>query len=132
VAHRNTNNVNIPHLEGGTQVEMLTVKLFDHAPVRVVKDDWPLIASAKDWDNQYEFQANRTWTLRVRQHADGRALVYGLHTTQFQHERGREGGMLVASKDEIPAAVHKVAERLKFPVELAEECINDLPAECLR
>jgi hypothetical protein len=34
------------------------------------------------WDN--ECQANRTWLLRVRQHADGRA-IYGVYATHFQN-----------------------------------------------
>jgi hypothetical protein len=34
------------------------------------------------WDN--ECQANRTWLLRVRQHADGRA-IYGVYATNFQN-----------------------------------------------
>ena len=34
------------------------------------------------WDN--ECQANRTWLLRARQHADGRA-IYGVYATNFQN-----------------------------------------------
>jgi hypothetical protein len=36
------------------------------------------------WDNEYECQATRTWLLRVRQHADGRA-IYGVYATNFQN-----------------------------------------------
>jgi hypothetical protein len=36
------------------------------------------------WDNEYEFQANRTWRLRARRHADGRA-IYGVYATNFQN-----------------------------------------------
>jgi hypothetical protein len=36
------------------------------------------------WDNEYECQANRTRLLRVRQHADGRA-IYGVYATNFQN-----------------------------------------------
>jgi hypothetical protein len=36
------------------------------------------------WDNEYECQATRTWLLRVRRHADGRA-IYGVYATNFQN-----------------------------------------------
>jgi hypothetical protein len=36
------------------------------------------------WDKEYECQANRTWLLRVPQHADGRA-IYGVYATNFQN-----------------------------------------------
>ena len=35
-------------------------------------------------NNEYEFQANRTWLLRVRRHADGRA-IHGVYATNFQN-----------------------------------------------
>ena len=44
----------------------------------------PLTRRRPIWDNEYEFQANRTWLLRVRQHADGRA-IYGVYATNFQN-----------------------------------------------
>ena len=49
--------------------EKLTIPLTERRPI---------------WDNQYEFQANRTSLLRVRQHADGRA-IYGVYATNFQN-----------------------------------------------
>lgn len=96
----------------------------------------------RHWDNQYEFQANRIWndSIRVRQHSDGRAIVYGVsqHSTQFQNENGYQykAGKLLAAEDDIPAAIHGVADQLTdlgAPADvmfrLAEECIADLPAE---
>ncbi len=108
-----------------------TITLFDRQPVRIRVDDWAQIASAKDWDNQYEFQANRTWNLRVRQHADGRAVVYGTYSTQFQGERDRAGGELLANGADIAAAIRRVGERMQFGADLIDECIADLPAQAL-
>lgn len=106
----------------------LTITLTGRAPVTIIKEDWPVIASARRWDNQYEFQANRTWKLTVRQHEDGRAIVYGVHDTQFQNERCRRGGELLAPGDDIPASIMLVMKTLDFDPVLADECIADLPA----
>jgi hypothetical protein len=41
------------------------------------------------WHN--ECPANRTWLLRVRQHADGRA-IYGVYATNFQNGQSAVAG----------------------------------------
>lgn len=135
----------------------LTVTLTGRPPVKIKKDDWPVVAGAsdKDFDNQYEFQANRKadWKLTVRQHADGRTLVYGVWTydTHFQNESGGNvrGGELitvtgadaesVGDTEPIVAAIQRVGAELEerlpegkygrgvFP-RLVHECIADLPA----
>ena len=60
-----------------------TITLTDHPPVTIQEDAWPIIAEAKVEVNRrgttplppYECAA---WWLIVRQHADGRTLVYGV------------------------------------------------------
>jgi hypothetical protein len=125
----------------------LTITLTGRKPVTITKDDWDVIASAgeKEWDNQYEFQANRTasFKLTVRQHQDGRAIVYGVHSynSQYQGEHGRDirGGELLDKDADIPEAIHRVAAELESRMEdgqwsqgywprLAHECTADLPA----
>lgn len=108
--------------------EHLTVTLTDRAPARIRKADWPIVAKVEDWDNQHRSQANRDWTLIVRQHADGRALVYGIYSSRWADESDRRGGELVESGDDIPAAVKRVAEYLGFSRELADRCVAKLPA----
>ena len=108
--------------------EYLTITLTDRAPVRIVKDDWPIIASSKDWDNQYEAHANRTWKLTVRQHHDGRAIVYGISTTQFQGEKDHRGGELLDKDSDLAEAIRRVGEDLGFSDNLIDHCIADLPA----
>lgn len=110
----------------------LTITLTDRRPVAVDIDVWPIIAKAKSWDNQYECQANRTWTLTVRQcqtDDDDRCVVYGVYSTCFQGESDRRGGEIVDSLDDVPAAVKRVGEYLGFGESLADECISDLPAD---
>lgn len=129
--------------------EFLTITLTGRPPVKIRLEDWPILAEAseEDYDNQYEFQANRKaqWWLKVRKHSDGRAIVYGAHSydTRWQGEKGRSfrAGELLESPDGLPAAIRRVAEDLEsrfteedteyglgvFP-RLAHECTADLPA----
>lgn len=119
-----------------------TITLTDRAPVRIDEEQWPEIASARDWDNTHECQANRRWNLRVRQHrVDGRTIVYGTYSTQFQNERGAAAGEIITPPDdapvsedswyvwdEIPAAIKRVAANCGCD-RIADECIADLPAQ---
>jgi len=112
-------------------MEKLTITLTDRPPVRVDKEQWPIIASAKDWDNEHEFQANRTWHLKVRQHEDGRCIVYGIYSTNWHNENDLRGGELVDDVACVPETIKSVADYLGFNARLADECIADLPAEDL-
>lgn len=119
-----------------------TITLTDRPPVKICEDEWPIIAVGKDWDNQHESQANRTWQIRVRQNEkDGRTIVYGSYSTQFQGERGAAAGELLTPPsgaqikdddwyvwDEIPAAIKRVAANCGCE-RVADECIADLPAQ---
>lgn len=102
---------------------MLTITLTDRPPVRVVKDDWSIVASASDHEE------HRNWKLIVRQHGDGRSIVYGIYDTNWQGEHGRRGGVLVAAKEDIAAAIKTVGQSLDFEERLIQQCIADLPAE---
>ena len=106
----------------------LTITLTDRQPVRISKDEWPIIASARDWDNEHESQANRRWKLNVRQHEDGRCIVYGIYDTAWQNESDKRGGQLVDHIAEVPAVIKDVSEYLGFDETLADHCIADLPA----
>ena len=130
----------------------LTITLTGRAPVKITKEDWPVIASGEDkwYDGQHECQANRTksWKLIVRQHADGRTLVYGIYASSSQwqgeaSENVRGGEMLTvegATADEVGdtapiiAAIFRVADDMekrsgaKEFARLAHECVADLPA----
>lgn len=117
------------------------MSLSDRRPVRIDPKDWPTIASAHDWHGgAYDFQANQVWTIKVRQHADGRRLVYGFTEagpggmpTSF---RGASAGYLVAPTDGVPdddetvRSVRRVAGVI-HNAELADACIADMPAETI-
>lgn len=144
MADKDINLSDLPEVIAMTKtIKRRTITLTDRAPVRIVENEWAVIASAKDYDNEHEFQANRRYNLRVRQHADGRTIVYGTHSTQFQNEQDAAAGELLTPPsdmqvkeeewcvwDEIPAAIKRVAANCHCD-QIADECIADLPAEDL-
>ncbi len=115
----------------GTRVITMTGR----PPVQIDETEWPIIAKASGHDGEVEAQANRKGLVRVRQHADGRTIVYGVATSQFRDERDRRAGYLLASghgqdHDYLAANIRDVAEAIGWP-DLAQECIADLPPEVL-
>lgn len=127
------------------------ITLTGRQPVSIVEDEWPVIAQAvtEDYDGQIRAQSTRTTdaSIRVRRHADGRALVYAVHDydTQWQHERGyvvRHGRLLDADVQDADIAdcIRAVASDMSRDVgedavvswsALGRGCIADLPAEML-
>jgi hypothetical protein len=139
-----------------SETKQRTITLTDRAPVKIREDQWPVIAtgSADDDDSsQPGNEPNREWgrTIRVRQHADGRAIVYGIYNydTRFQGANGavaKRGELLpAATHKQIIAAIRSVGADLATAEEEAgidpdqkdavrwreavQECIADLPAE---
>lgn len=127
-----------------------TITLTDRPPVKIREDEWPVIAvgDADDDDSDGRGnQPNREWTrtIRVRQHEDGRAIVYGTYdySTCFQGEKGaaaRRGILLAATTtDSIIAAIRSVGADLADAEgdapdnwrEAIQACIADLPAEAI-
>lgn len=139
-----------------TTPKMRTITLTDCPPVRIREDHWPVIAqgSADDDDStQPGNPPNREWTrsIRVRAHADGRAIVYGIYDyeTCFQGEHGaaaKRGLVLEASATsaDLIAAIRSVGAALAEAESVAaitdaqreprqwdeaiQGCIADLPA----
>jgi hypothetical protein len=131
-----------------------TITLTNRPPVRIDEDQWPVIADGTwtDHDGQVECQANRRWKMhiRVRQHTDGRAVVYSVYEydTQFQHEADftARSGQLLACSEDISAAIIAVGDNLYSRLQDVDgnaaegrchiraavaECIGELPAEVL-
>ncbi|HWP62824.1 MAG TPA: hypothetical protein VNO86_05080 [Candidatus Binatia bacterium] len=108
------------------------VVLFERPPVLIDRRKWPVIASARWHDGEVPSQANRRAVLMVRQHDDGRRLVYGTFSTAWRGERDRAGGFLLRPDDDVVAAIREVVQRLDLPGHLADEAIADLPPEPLR
>ena len=122
------------------------ITLTGRPPVRIRDDQWPVIALAhdKEFDSLYESQANRTTeiSIRVRRHADGRAIVYARYSydSAWQHERDElvRVGMLVVADGDLPVAIRQIGARLRerdvpegLVQEMVDACIADLPPENL-
>jgi hypothetical protein len=108
--------------------DTLIITLTDRAPLRIRKAEWPVIARADAHNGrEYDFQATRRWKLRVRQHADGRVVVYGVHETQWRGEHDRRAGELMGARGDVVAAIRRVADAIGAPDHLPIACIADLP-----
>ena len=116
-----------------------TITLTDRPPIRITEEDWPVIAKATWYQGEIERQANRRGWMKIRQHSDGRTIVYGGFTTQWQGESDRRGGELLGGEAHGQGeameprytvdAIRRVAEDLFVPEDAVRDLIADLPAE---
>ena len=132
-----------------TETKTRTITLTNAQPARIGDAAWPLIAvGSSSWhDGEIESQANRTretW-LRVREHTDGRRIVYGSwdYSSAWRGERDCRGkaGEVIDSGADVVAAIRRVAETLRGIAgdtdsgemigEAERECIANLPAVTL-
>ena len=105
----------------------LTIILSDRAPVRINPAEWPIIARAND---EWLDEPNRPrWTLVVRQHQDGRSIVYGSHYSKGTLAPGKSGGEILPPASDIFPAMLRVAGVIGAGSLLARECLAALPAE---
>lgn len=105
-----------------------TITLTDRAPVKIRENEWPIIAQGEWYDSHIHSQANREHHIKVRQHEDGRAIVYGVTHSSWQGARGWAGGELLAADDDIVAAIKRVGSDGDIDEIAIRECIADLPA----
>lgn len=110
-----------------------TISMSNQAPVVVDEEAWPVIASARWCDKpQCPSEANRKARLFVREHVDGRRLVYGSSSSQWPGEGGGYGGYLITEgvtgdrDGQTVDFIRRVAEEIGHR-ELAADCIADLP-----
>lgn len=108
-----------------TTPKMRTITLTDRPPVKIREDEWLVLAGGEaddDDSNQPGNKPNRKWKrqIRVRQHGDGRVIVYGVYDydTQFQGEAGaaaRRGVLLNGSPtmDGIITAIRRIGDDLR-------------------
>lgn len=135
-----------------TEKKTVTVTLSDRAPVRIDPEEWPVVACAGLHDGKVWSQANTEWRITVREHKDGRRLVYGWEKSGPGGKpigyRDTYGGYLVAAGDGLRQpptdpdgpmrakpdeegtvrAIRRVAG-LIGDAKLGDECISNLPAQ---
>jgi len=103
-----------------------TITLTDAAPVRIRDADWPVIAQSTWYAERNYSDATRVWWLKVRQHADGRTIVYGGHDTQWEGERNRRAGVVLEAGEYVVGAIKRVAA-LVGADKCQDACISSLP-----
>lgn len=134
-----------------TEKTKTTITMTDRAPITITKEDWPVIADAEWHTGEHKIQANEEAYMRVREHADGRRIVYGVRERgnggMPVGYRGKEAGFLVGAVDcpprdrpdgkvsitgpdasETIRAIRRVAGLIDMG-ELGNDLIADLPAE---
>jgi hypothetical protein len=116
-----------------------TITLTDRRPIRIADEEWPEIVAvtgtsadedpnlARAVQTLNDRMADR-YALRVRQHADGRAVVYLVVSAAVGPDY-RAGKLLEAGAD-LVAAIHRVADG-HVPAALVRQANADLPAEVL-
>lgn len=130
-----------------TTKKKITITMSETAPVTIDPTVWDCVATADTFDGPLEVQANTEWGIRVRQHPDGRRLVYGWERAgnggQYAGYRAKHAGYLVEAAsvqgdgpsagkthpDEAATirAIRRVAGVIGDE-QLGAECVADLPA----
>ena len=113
-----------------------TITLTDRPPVTITEEEWPCIAIARWHDARAgcETEALRVASVRVRAHADGRRIVYGVDQDSPTACRAPGPTLRAGRLTDAPGtvgAIRDVAARIGHE-DLGDDCIADLPAEVLR
>src|SRR5258706_9892613 len=82
-----------------TEKKTITIAMSETSPVKIDPEQWPVVAGATRHDGKVECQANNEWAIEVREHRDGRRLVYGTHEAgnggQYAGFRPTRAGYLI-------------------------------------
>ena len=118
-----------------------TITLTGRRPVRITDSDWPTLASAtgdsygsRDYSRYQQALAQGecdTYSIRVRQHGDGRAIVYAIldGATAWTCTADHRGGEMLQPSADIAEAIARVGRDCGIPESVIRDCIADLPAE---
>lgn len=120
----------------------IKIVLSERAPVTITEKDWPVIAKADAFGNAsggpalVQAQANQEWFIKVREHRDGRRLVYGVNLRGNGGMplgwKGSSGGFLLSGERDMQAATVRAIRRVAGIINndyLADETIAELPPE---
>jgi hypothetical protein len=119
-----------------TTTKKRTITLTDRPPVTIAETTWPVIASGDLRPGAFvnstpkpSYETDR-YTLRVRQHASGKAIVYGVldAATPWTGTEDWRGGELLDAGADLAAAIRRVGATGGFPDRVIRETIADLPA----
>jgi hypothetical protein len=112
----------------------LTIEMSETRPITITTENWPVIARAEWYSGEHECQANEIAWIRIRQHDDGRMIVYGHRGAgpggmPVSYERSWAGWLLPigTSEHEFLRTIRRVGGALEM-MRLADQAIADLPA----
>jgi len=119
--------------------------MTNDSPVSIVASDWPIIAessgdsySGSDYCRHQQALGQGecdTYWIRVRQHQDGRAIIYAScdGATAWTESESWRAGQMVDSGDDIIGAITEVATGCEppLPESVTREIFEDLPARNL-
>lgn len=132
-----------------TTKKLITIALSEEAPVKVDGSLWPIIARTEWHDGKVECQANHVRFIRVRQHDDGRRIVYGrlesgpggvhagwrgahagyrIEAVDRNREKAFAPGNFAPDEDATIRAIRRVAGAIGDD-QMGDDCIADLPAK---
>jgi hypothetical protein len=74
-----------------------TITLTNRAPVRIVEEDWPIIAEGHCGSETSECNIE----VRIRRHCDGRAIVYGRFSFDYDYRAACEDTVAVRTKGRV-------------------------------
>lgn len=128
------------------QAELKTriITLTNQRPVKIREDEWPAIAEAsgdsfKGDVGRYEEAIHQgecdKYTLKVRQHKDGRCIVYGVtlgaipEWKQPAGGKSYRGGELLEKGEDVIEAILRVGKDCRIVDSVIQECIGNMPPE---
>lgn len=101
--------------------ERIVLEMSEGPPVRIRPDVWKLIVDVSHPSKEH--------FIHVRQHEDGRRIVYG-ETTTDGNSKKKNAGFLLGKEDDTVRGIKRVAGLLHLG-DLVETCIRQLPARDL-
>ncbi len=125
--------------EKNVQQERFVITLTDHAPVRIAKDNWPILSSAQSTREYVDYeeyddsvvgetpeQGQITTRLIVRKHSDGRVIVYWVKDDTIKGTC--RGGQFLENGADIAKAIKQTGNAANISDSLIQTCIAGLPA----
>lgn len=90
-------------------VVLLKIVLSEQEPIRIVEADWPIVASLKPTDAMHSGVE-----MFIRQHRDGRRIVYGVNPKLPAHYGGgiRYAGTVLKAGDDAKRAIESLVMQL--------------------
>jgi len=118
------------------------ITLTNQRPVKIREDEWPEIADASG----HSFRGDPAriqqameqgecdkYVLKVRQHKDGRCIVYGVtiaaipEWNQPAGGHSSRGGEIIEKGQDVVAAIRRIGKHCHIDDSVISECIGNMP-----